>query len=107
MFSSIMLLPLMVFELGCLAFTVLGLIVLAIAPGLRLKVLNLFLFVVGAFPGALVFFILYGWLVGRKQWSDAASMGIFPVLLIGGVFGGVLVIWLKTRFVRTRRDKVA
>jgi hypothetical protein len=50
---------------GFLAFTILGLIALSLVPVLRLTVPNLFLFVVGAFPGALVFLLAYGWRIGR------------------------------------------
>jgi hypothetical protein len=106
MFSSTMLLPLMAFEWGFLAFTIVGLITLALVPGLRLTVPNLFLFVAGAFPGAFVVFLAYGSMFGKNEWSDVASKGIFPVLLVGGALGGTLLVWLKTRFVRTRRDQV-
>jgi hypothetical protein len=101
-----MLLPLMAFEWGFLAFTLVGVITLGIAPGLRLTVPNIIVFVVGAFPGALVLFLAYGWVFGRNQWSDAASTGIFAVLLVGGELGGTLLVWLKTRFVKTRRNQI-
>jgi hypothetical protein len=101
-----MLLPLMTLEWGFLAFMIVGLITLAVVPGLRLTVPNMFLFVVGAFPGALVFFLVYGWMFGRNQWSDAASTWIFPILLVGGASGGALLVWLKTRFAKTRPDQV-
>jgi hypothetical protein len=104
MFSSTMLLPLVAFEWGFLASLVVGMIILALVPGLRLTVPNIFLFVVGAFPGALVLLLVYGWMFGRNQWSDAALTAIFPILLVGGALGGTLLVWLKTRFVKPRRD---
>jgi hypothetical protein len=101
-----MLLPLMTLEWGFLAFAIVGLITLTFVPGLRLTVPNMFLFIVGTFPGALVFFLVYGWMFGRNQWSGAASTGIFPIFIVGGALGGALLVWLKTRFVKTRRDQV-
>ena len=104
MFSSIMLLPLMMFGWGCLAFIILGLITLALAPGLRLTVPNLFLFVMGAFAGAATFLVLYSRIFAKNQLSNAVSIGMVPVLLVGGVLGGSLSVRLKTRFAKTRRD---
>jgi hypothetical protein len=83
-------------------FTILGLIVLASIPKLRLTITNLFLFVMGAFPGTLTFGYLYG-----RIFADSANelngrvavLGIFAVMLIGAVVGGVMVVWCKTRFV--------
>ena len=54
-----MLLPLAGFVVGCVVFTILGLIVIASIPKLRLTITNLFLFVVGAFPGTLTSAYLY------------------------------------------------
>ena len=93
-----MLLPLMAFVLGCVAYTILGVLVLACIPSLRLTMLNLVFFVVGAFLATPVFLFVYGQIFARNQLSDAAFVGIFPVLLVGGVFGGALVVWLKVRF---------
>jgi len=100
-----MLVPLMVFEWGFLAFLVVGLIILALVPGLRLTVPNIFVFVVGAFPGALLLLLVCGWMFGRNQWSDAASTAIVPILLVGGALGGTLLVWLKSRFAKIRRDQ--
>ena len=90
------------FVMGCVAFTVLGLIVLSCVPAFRLTFLNLFLFVVGAFLGGLTFLFVYGRIFARNQLSDTAFYGIFPVLLVGGAFGGALLVWVKMRFVKTQ-----
>ena len=94
--------PLMGFVMGCVAFTILGLTILRCIPGLRLTLFNLFLFVVGSFPGALAFLFVYGQIFAKKQLSNGAFVGIFPVLLVGGSLGGMLVVWLKTRFMNAQ-----
>jgi hypothetical protein len=101
-----MVLPLMAFEWGFLAFMIVGLITLALVPGLRLTVPNLFLFIAGAFLGAFVFFLGYARILGRDQWTDEAFKGIFPVLLVGAALGGTLLVWLKTRFMGIRRSQL-
>jgi hypothetical protein len=88
--------------LGCVAFTILGVIVLASVPALRLRFLNLLLFLLGAFPSGLLCLFIYGRLFARNQLSDAAFYGFFPILLIGGAVGGTLTVWLKTRLARPR-----
>jgi hypothetical protein len=46
--------------MSCVAFTILGLLVLALRPALRLTFLNLLLFVLDAVPGGLALLFLYG-----------------------------------------------
>ena len=79
----------------CVGFAILGLVVLAMLPAFRLTLINLLLFVTGAVPGGIAFLFLYGKLFARNQLSDKAFYGIFPVLLLGGVSGGALAVWLK------------
>jgi hypothetical protein len=95
-----MLLPLLGFVLGCVVFTILGLILLSYVPSLRLTLPNLVVFVAGAFVAAPAFLLVYGKIFARNQLSDAAFVGIFPVLLFGGASGGALLVWLKLRFVK-------
>jgi len=97
---STMLLPLMGFVLGCIAYIVVGLIVLACSPSLRLTFPNLILFVVGALLAVPVCLLAYSQMLARNQLSDAAFVGIFPALLAGGMLGGVVAVWLKERFVK-------
>ena len=99
-------LPLMFLVLCCIGFTIVGLITLAITPALRLTLMSLAIFVIGAIPGALVFLFVYGRIFARQQLSGFAFIGIFPVLLIGGVLGGILLLWLRMRFTKGRRGQV-
>ena len=87
----------MAFVLGCIAYMILGLIVLACIPSFRLTFLNLILFVMGAMLTAPVCLFAYGQIFARDGLSNAAFVGIFPVLLIGGGFGGTLMIWLFSK----------
>jgi hypothetical protein len=89
--------PLIAIVLGCVTYTILGLIVLACIPLFRLTLLNLILFVVGASLAGPVFLFTYGQIFARDGLSNAAFVGIFPVLLIGGGFGGTLMIWLFSK----------
>jgi hypothetical protein len=95
-------LSLAVLVIGCITFVILGLVILASVPFFRLTVLNLFVFVLAAVPGAMVCFLLYGKLLFRDRLSESVFYGIFPVLLIGGIFFGALAVWLKLRFTSTR-----
>lgn len=81
-------LPLAFLIVSCVAFTILGLVVLALLPAFRLTFVNLLLFVTGAVPGGIAFLFLYGRVFARSQLSDRAFYGIFPVLILGGGCGG-------------------
>jgi hypothetical protein len=70
-----MLLVLGSFVICCVACATLGLIVLACVPGLRLTFLNLLLFVVGAFLGALTFLLGYLGIFAGHELKDAAFVG--------------------------------
>jgi hypothetical protein len=98
-----MLLVLGSFGISCISFAILGLVVLACVPGFHLTFLNLLLFVVGAFLGALAFLFGYAQIFAGHELRDAAFVGLFPVLLTGAALGGVLLVWLKIRFVKTGR----
>jgi hypothetical protein len=100
-----MLLVLGSFVMGCVAFAILGLVVLACIPGLRLTFLNLLLFVAGAFLGALVCLLGYLRIFAGHELKDAAFVGLFPILLAGAALGGALFNWLKIRFVMTKREE--
>jgi hypothetical protein len=92
--------------MGCIAFTVLGLIVLACVPVLTLALKNLSVFVVGAFPGALAFGYLYGraFTDGRNELdTTAAVLGSFAMMLIGAIAGGTASVWLTVRWVGVSR----
>jgi hypothetical protein len=97
-----MLLPAMAFVIGCTAYAILGLVVLAWLPALRLTFFNLFVFVAGAFCGGVAFLFVYGRLFMRADFNHVAFYGIFPTLIVGGAIGGTLLVWVKTRLVRAR-----
>lgn len=103
-----MLLPLIAFGMGCLAFVGVGLIVLSRGiPTLRLTSVNLLLFVGGAFLGAFALELLYGQIfadAGNHLRNTVAITGQIPVILIGAVGGGAGTVWLKTRINRDRRE---
>jgi hypothetical protein len=94
-----MLLPAVSFLMGVVGYSVLGCVVLACLPTLRLTVLNLLFFVVGAFAGGVAFLFVYGQLVAAALLSDVAFYGMFPALLVGGGIGGYLLVRLKARLV--------
>jgi len=101
-----MLLPLMMFAMGCIAFTVLGLIVPACVPVVTLTVKNVSVFVVGAFPGALAFGYLYGraFADARSELNTtAAVIGSFVAMLLGATAGGMALVWLMVRWVGVSR----
>ena len=87
----------------CVAFGILGLLVLACVPGLRLTLMNLLIFLVGAFPGALAFALGYLLLFAGHELSDAAFAGLFVVFFAGAMLGGTLLVTLKIRFLKTER----
>jgi hypothetical protein len=95
-------LPLAFVIICCVAFTILGLVVLTLLPVFRLTFVNLVLFVLGAVPGGIAFLFLYGKLFARDQLSDKAFYGIFPILLLGGVSGGTLAVWSKMNFAKAQ-----
>jgi hypothetical protein len=83
----------------CMVYSILGFIVLACMPALRVTLLNLIAFVIGAFFGSLALLYAYG----------AVRFGpiqIYPdtISLIGAVAGGTLFVWLKMRFIKTPVD---
>lgn len=87
----------------CVAFGILGPLVLVFVPGLRLTFMNLLTFLVGAFPGALAFALGYLLIFAGHELSDAAFVGLFVVFLAGAMFGGTLLVTLKIRFLKTER----
>jgi hypothetical protein len=95
-----MLLQLIFLAVSCISYAILGLIVLACVPTLRLTFLNLALFLVGAFAGGLGTLFLYGRAFMRDPLGDVAFYGVFPSLLIGGAIGGAISVWLKIRLVK-------
>jgi hypothetical protein len=96
-----MLLPLMGFVLGCVIFSVLGGIVLALVPSFRFSIASLMLFVLGAFLGTMTFVIAYGRIFAdsnnelTRTWT---ILGLFALMFIGAVLGGSVLVWLNACF---------
>jgi hypothetical protein len=94
-----MLLSFMIVIFWCLVYWVLGAIVLAGVPALRVTVLNLVAFVMGAYPGSLA-----GWYVSGMIRLGRLEINPVIVSLVGAAAGGTLLVWLKTRFIKTPAD---
>ena len=88
----------LVYGLGLL---VLGLIILALAPALRLTFVNLIFFVTGAFLGLIISTNLYLYVsrallaVVRVRSSSVADVSVYPVMSLGTTAGGAGLVWLK------------
>jgi hypothetical protein len=96
-----MLLPLMGFVLGCVIFSILGRIVLALVPRFRFSIVNLVFFVIGAFVVAGAFAIAYDRIFAdsnNELTSTWSVVGLFAVMFIGAVLGGSVLVWLNVRF---------
>lgn len=93
-----MLLSFMIVVFWCVIYGFLGLIVLASVPALRVTVLNLIAFVVGALAGSTIFSIVYGQYRGPlDNYPDA-------IHFVGALAGGAVLVWLKMRFVKSPSD---
>jgi hypothetical protein len=89
------------FVLGCVIFSVLGGIVLALVPSFRFSIANLMLFVLGAFLGTMTFVVAYGRIFAdsnNKLTGTWTILGLFALMFFGAVLGGSVLVWLNTRF---------
>jgi hypothetical protein len=89
------------FVLGCVIFSVLGRIVLALVPSFRFSIANLVLFVMGAFLGTVPSVMTYGRIFADSNdelTSTWTIVGLFAVMFIGAVLGGSVLVWLNVRF---------
>jgi len=87
-----------------LVYTVLGSVALAAIPGLRVTLLNLVVFVLGAFAGGITF--LHASSSAALQ-PLAKHYLVFIVFYFGAaIFGGTLLVWLKMRFLKTSNDSL-
>jgi len=105
-----LIIPLVGFFIACTIFAGIGAAVLVLVPKLSLTVVDVVLFVVGAVPSSLVGAVVYGWVFGDQTGelrSTAAVLGVFFVLLVAGLCGGLLLVlvhkWLR-QFKRLQRD---
>jgi len=89
--------------MGCVVFTIVGSIVLNYVFKLPHTFSNLFVFVIGAFPGALGLGFFDGWLFEDARHflnSGIAILGFWTALLVGAILGGSVSVWLKTRLAK-------
>jgi len=96
-----MLLPLIGFVLGCVIFSILGRVILALVPNFGFTIANLMLFVMGAFLGTATFGIVYGRIFADSKNELTSSwtvVALFAVMFIGAVLGGSVLVWLNVRF---------
>jgi hypothetical protein len=93
-----MLLSFMIVVFWCMVYGFVGLIVLATVPALRVTLLNLTAFVIGALIGSTVFSVVSGQFQGPlDNYPDAIHFA-------GAVVVGAGFVWLKTRFVKSPSD---
>jgi hypothetical protein len=82
-------------------YLILGSILLALVPAFRVTLLNLVVFVLGAFAGN--FAVLYA--TNTQVLDFLKSSNLFFVLyFVASVFGGTVAVWLKKRLVSTPVD---
>jgi uncharacterized membrane protein YeaQ/YmgE (transglycosylase-associated protein family) len=96
--SCLMLLSFMIVVFWCLIYTFVGLIVLATVPALRVTLLNLIAFVIGALIGSTIFSIVSG------QFHSPLDNYPNAAHFVGAVTGGAVLVWLKMRFVKSPSD---
>jgi hypothetical protein len=84
-----MLLSFMIVLFWCVIYMFVGLIVLASVPALRVTLLNLIAFVIGALVGSTIFSIAYG------QFHSPLDNYPDAIHFVGAVTGGIVLVWLK------------
>ena len=83
-------------------YAILGSIVLGLVPALRVTLLNLVVFVVGAFAGGVAF--LYASNSPVLQFLKNSYVTFILLYFVAAVFGGTVPVWLKMRFIKTPND---
>ncbi len=98
-----MLIPLVGFLIACTIFACVGAAVLALIPHLRPGHANVALFVIGAVPISAVSAVAYGRVFGdgAGELHGVAVPGLFVVLLVAGVCGGLLTVLAYRWLMRT------
>ena len=93
-----MLFSFMVVVFWSVIYALVGLIVLATIPALRVTLLNLVAFVVGALIGSTIFSIASG------QFRSPLDNYPDAIHFAGALTGGVLLVWLKMRFLKSPNE---
>jgi hypothetical protein len=90
-----MLVPLAGLFIACAVFACISAAVLALIPKLRLTLINVVLFVIGAVPSSLVGGFVYGRVfadANNELSNPVALFGMYGVLLAAGLCGGLLTV---------------
>ena len=104
-----MIVPVVGFLVGCAIFACIGTGLLALTPHLCPTLANVALFVIGAVPICALTAVAYGRVFGDAtgELHPLAVLGLFGVLLVAGICGGLLAVvvyrWL-TRTMRFQRE---
>lgn len=98
-----MIIPLVGLFTACAIFAGLGVAVLSLVPRLRLTLANLGLFVIGSVPTAAAAAIAYGRVFGdvTGELNSGAVLGLFGVMPVAGLCGGLLAVLVYGRLMRT------
>ena len=98
-----MLVPLVGFLIACAIFACVGATLLAFIPQFRRTVANVSLFVIGAVSISALAAIAYGQVFADStgELHGAAILGLYGVLLVAGVCGGLLGLLAYRWLVRT------
>jgi hypothetical protein len=83
-------------------YVIVGSILLALVPAFRVTMLNLVVFVLGAFAGN--FAVLYTTNIQVLDFLMKGFYGFFVLYFVAAIFGGTVAVWLKKRLLNTPAD---
>lgn len=97
-----MIIPLVGLFIACAIFAGIGAAVLSLLSHLRLTLVNLVVFVMGAVPCAFVAAVAYGRVFGNVtvELAPRAVLGLFGVMPVAGLTGGLLAVLAYGRIMR-------
>ena len=90
----------------CLVYAIVGSIVLACVPTFRVTLLNVIVFVIGAWPGSYAYYFALGFFLDHLA-HRVVILEHYPVAfsLVGAITGGSLLVLLKLRFIKASDDR--
>jgi hypothetical protein len=96
------LIPAVGFVIACTIFAGVGALALSRIPRLHLSLVNVVVFVIGAVPTSAFSAVAYGWVFANKagELNPVAVLGLFAVLLVAGLLGGLLAVVVWTWLMR-------
>jgi len=98
--------PLIGFLIGCIGFTFLGIIALKFLPSFRLTIVNLIVFVMGAFPGALLLTMAFKpiyYATNIELTNNALICMMLSMMLLGGIIGGLCIVKILEKIRKTTK----